>query len=405
MHMPSAAEAILKGIRVVDLTQEVAGPLAARILAEMGADVVHVEPLRGDNGRYSTTPYLGSEGIFHQISNRSKRSLAVDIHTPKGTAILERLIAATDVVIDGMRPGSFANRGFDYERISSLNPRAIYVSLTGYGGRGPLQDRQGYDVILQGFTGVMNVSPERIPSFLGFLFADPAAPLLACIAVLGALMAREKSGHGQTIDVSLLDGIVHMISTSLLWVEDDEELSSATMHKGQRDPTTGVFEAAESTWLILAAYNDAQFRRLFDAIGLSELGSSARYATRLLRAAAADEISGLVSGIMMTRRAEEWDAIFLEKGVPCSVVRLDRRELLSEDQLWKNEMLVEVVHPTKGRMIQPGVGFRLSESPLGVRNPAPLLGQDSRAVLAELGYSAGEIEQVIEKGIVKATEI
>jgi formyl-CoA transferase/CoA:oxalate CoA-transferase len=400
---PEQARAILADIRVADFTQQAAGPTAARILAEMGADVVHVEPLSGDAGRAGTSAFLGNDGPMHQIVNRSKRDLALDLHSRDGRAVAQRLIEWADIIIEAMRPGSFAHNGFTYERIKELNPGAIYVSLTAYGARGPLRDVSGYDFVVQAYTGVVHLSDDGEPSLLGYLVGDPAAPLLACIAILGALRERDRTGRGQMVEVSLLDGVLHMIAPTLLWVDDDPELSG-TSPRPIRDPTTAVFEAADATYVVVVALNDAQFRRLFEVIGLPELAVSPRYATRPLRVTHGEEIFGLMSGMMLTRRAEEWVTLLREADVPCATVRLERRELIKEEQLWDNEMLVEVHHPTKGRMVQPGMGFRLSESPIGVRNAAPSLGQDSRSVLTDLGYSDAQIAELIEHGVITAGE-
>jgi crotonobetainyl-CoA:carnitine CoA-transferase CaiB-like acyl-CoA transferase len=205
------------------------------------------------------------------------------------------------------------------------------------------------------------------------------------------------------VEVSLLDGVLHMISPSLLWVDNDPTLSGTTSQP-VRGLINGVFEAAESTYLMLVALSDSEFRRLFDVIGLSEQGALPQFATRSLRLDHAAEVYGLLTGMLETRRAEEWVALLHEENVPCSLVRLDRRELIEEDQLWKNDMLVEVHHPTKGRMVQGAIGFRYSDSAIGTRNPAPSLGLDSRSVLSDLGYTEMEIGNLVNIGTVRVAE-
>src|SRR4051812_20474106 len=173
----------LDGIRVVDVTQEAAGPITGRMLAEMGADVVHVEPLRGDNGRNTTTPFLGREGIFHQLGNRSKRGLAVDLASTEGQEIVRRLAQRADVLINGTARGTLEHIGLGYDDLSALNDQIVYASLTGYGPKGPLGEAPGYDVVVQAFTGIMN-RQEDGPKLTGYLYADTATPLVLTNGIL-----------------------------------------------------------------------------------------------------------------------------------------------------------------------------------------------------------------------------
>lgn len=393
----------LQGVRVVDITQEIAGPITARMLAEMGADVIHVEPLRGDNGRNSTTPFLGSEGIFHQLGNRSKRGLAVDLGTDDGREIVTRLALGADVLINGTARGTLERIGLGYEELSARNDQLVYASLTGYGPEGPLGSTPGYDVVVQAFTGIMN-REEDGPRLTGYLYADTATPLVLTNGILLALMARPMIGRGQLVETSLLQGALHMLSNFLLWVEDDPILSRANGAKrggkGGADPTTCVYPCAEDTHLMLSAWNDAQFRKLCDALDVSHIGEDPNYLTRPQRSAAFTELTELFDALLAGRSAAEWVELLAPQGVPCQVVADGPRTIMDHPQLAANAMMVDLEHPTKGRMRQPNYPVRLSETPAAVNGPAPLLGQHTDEVLAELGYATAEIEDLRARRIV-----
>ena len=393
----------LEGVRVVDVTQEIAGPLTARMLAEMGADVVHVEPLRGDNGRNSTTPFLGSEGIFHQLGNRSKRGLAVDLGTTEGQEILRRLAVGADVLINGTARGTLERIGLGYEELSALNDQLVYASLTGYGPQGPLGDAPGYDVVVQAFTGIMNREQDG-PRLTGYLYADAATPLVLTNGILLALLARPMIGRGQLVETSLLQGALHMLSNFLLWVEEDPILSrtSAPSRGGKNngDPTTCVYPCAEGTYLMLSAWNDAQFRKLCDALEVAHVGQDPNYQTRPQRSAAFSELSELFDGLLAGRPATHWVELLAARGIPCQVVADGPRTIINHEQLSANNMMVEVMHPTKGRMRQPNYPVRLSETPATVNGPAPLLGQHTNEILTEIGYTDGQINALRQRAIV-----
>jgi crotonobetainyl-CoA:carnitine CoA-transferase CaiB-like acyl-CoA transferase len=392
----------LDGVRVVDVTQEAAGPLTGRLLAEMGADVVHVEPLRGDNGRNTTTPFLGREGIFHQLGNRSKRGLAVDLSSAAGQEVLRRLAVRADVLINGTARGTLERLGLGYDELSALNDQLVYASLTGYGPEGPLGGTPGYDVVVQAFTGIMN-RHEDGPRLTGFLYADTATPLVLVNGILLALMARPTIGRGQLVETSLLQGALHMLTNFMLWVEDDPILSRTAPSKGSTrgaDPTTAVYGCADGSHLMLSAWNDAQFVKLCHALDVPHIAEDPNYRTRPQRAAAFTELTELFDGLLGHRTAAEWVEALAPLGIPCQVVAEGPRTIFDHPQLAANDMLVELQHPTKGRMRQPNYPVRLSETPAAVDGPAPLLGQHTDEVLAEVGYDAEDIARLRADGIV-----
>jgi crotonobetainyl-CoA:carnitine CoA-transferase CaiB-like acyl-CoA transferase len=406
----------LDGIRVVDITQEVAGPLAARILAEMGADVIHVEPVRGDNGRNATTRYLGTEGLFHQVCNRSKRSVAVDIGSAAGGEVLEKLLDTADVLIDGSAPGTLERLGFGYHVLAQRNPGLVYGALTGYGRKGPLGDKRGYDVLVQAYCGVLAPAVAgRPPRLLGYLYADTSTPLLLVNGVMGALFARTRTGRGQYVETSLLQGAIHMLGPALLSVDNDPDIqawvaaarprpgSGVTGEDPRRkagDPTTQIFEAGDGRPFMLAAWTDPQFKTLCDVLALPEVGSNPDFATRLLRAAHGENLRDLIGASLLTRPAHEWLDLLTAAGIPCGLVHTAPLALLDEEHLWATEMLVRTEHPTKGAMTQPGVGIVMDGTPMRVKGPAPLLGEHTLEVLADIGYSREAAERLLREGIV-----
>lgn len=415
----------LAGIRVVDITQEIAGPLAARILAEMGADVIHVEPLRGDNGRNSTTRYLGTEGMFHVVCNRSKRSLALDTGSPQGVEVLQRLIGSADVLIDGTTPGTLERLGFSYAQLAAQNPMLVYGALTGYGRRGPLGNKRGYDVLVQSLCGVL-APPQKGKQreLLGYLYADTATPLMLVNGILAALFARDRTGRGQYVETSLLQGAIHMLGPALLSVDDDPDMqawvdaavraelpqepgevrdSAGATRAG--DPTTQIFEAGDGKLFMLAAWTDAQFRILCDVLGLEQIGSDDAYATRLARAAHGEDLRDLIGACLLTRTAAEWIEVLGAAGIPCGAVHLNPLALGQEDHLWESDMLLRLQHPSKGMMTQPGVGILFGDTPMQVTGPAPRLGEHTEEILTELGYASEQTSELVRAGVVTCASV
>jgi crotonobetainyl-CoA:carnitine CoA-transferase CaiB-like acyl-CoA transferase len=245
---------------------------------------------------------------------------------------------------------------------------------------------------------------EDGPRLTGYLYADTATPLVLTNGILLALMARPTIGRGQLVETSLLQGALHMLTNFLLWVEDDPILSrtapSSRSGKGTADPTTAVYPCAGGTHLMLSAWNDAQFRKLCDVLDVPHIAEDPNYQTRPQRAAAFTDLTELFDALLAGRTAAEWVETLAARGIPCQVVAEGPRTIIDHPQLAANDMMVEVNHPTRGRMRQPNYPVRLSETPAAVNGPAPLLGQHTDEVLAEVGYTTGEIDGLRARHVV-----
>jgi crotonobetainyl-CoA:carnitine CoA-transferase CaiB-like acyl-CoA transferase len=392
----------LHDITVCDITQNLAGPLSARLLAELGAEVIHVEKLTGDNARGITTDYLGGEGLFHQLSNRSKKGIAVDLKAPEGADIVRRLVAQSDVLLESQGPGAMDRLGLGYPELSAKHPRLVYGSVSAYGVAGRAAGLKGYDFLIQGLAGLTRPNATGGRDFVvGGPFADTATPLLLALGVVAALRARELTGRGQWVQTSLLQGALHMLGPNLLQVDDDPDLNtSARPAIGANDPSTGAFRTLDGRWLAIVAFNDDQFRKLSRCIGRDDLAADPGLATQTLRGLRSEEVREIIAKAVASRTADEWMSELLAADVPCERVYDSPKEMMFAPAVWKDEAFCDFEHPTKGRMVQAATGISYGDDVLRAVSAAPRLGQDTATVLARLGYSAHEIEDLEQSGVV-----
>lgn len=388
--MVDAATA-LSGVRVIDLTSMIAGPILGRMFGELGADVIHVEPPHGDDGRNSTTPFLEREGILFSMHNRSKRGIVVDIKRPEGREVLLRLIRDADVFVENMTVGTLERQGLGYADMRAINPRLVYVSISGWGSKGPMAPLPGYDVLIQAYAGaVRRPTPELPPMLSPSLVGDPVAPLIAAFATLVALRQRDATGEGSHVTTSLLQAALHLKATGSMVVEDDPGDS-----RGERPAGTGglaVLEARDGRWVVLCAWTDEHYRRLCGLAGF-EHGLDPIYQTRLGRMEHHAALNEVFAAWVAQHPRSELLTLLQEHGIPVAPVNDNERELMHDPHLLANEMAIAIRHPTKGRFWQFGVPFEL-DGERGRVFAAPLLGQDTDDVLREAGYGAQEIEEL-----------
>jgi crotonobetainyl-CoA:carnitine CoA-transferase CaiB-like acyl-CoA transferase len=368
----------LAGVRVLELTQVMAGPFCGQVLGDMGADVIKIEPPGGDSTRES----LGTAAFL--AVNRNKRSVALDLKSREHQAVLHRLVRDADVVLENHRPGVAARLGADWETLSELNPRLIYASISGFGQTGPYAQRPGYDLIAQGLSGVMSVTgePGGEPVKCGIPIGDLSAGLFCAVAILSAIIARERTGRGQRIDTSLFEGALALSvwETAELWGTGRVPQALGSAHR-----LTAPYQALRTAdgHLTVGGNTQRLWQRLCEAIERPELASDARFATNDDRMARRGELVAELESALAARSTGEWVSILVDAGVPCGPIH-DYRQVFEDEHTQAREMEVRLEHPVEGEIRALGIPVKLSDTPGAIRRPAPLLGEHTAEVLEEV---------------------
>jgi crotonobetainyl-CoA:carnitine CoA-transferase CaiB-like acyl-CoA transferase len=379
----------LEGVRVLDLTTMVAGPVATMMLADQGADVIKVESPRGDLMRHFSRGRNGMNASFLSC-NRNKRSLAVDLKSDDGLRILKRLIATAQVFVHNFRPGIAERMGLGEEAVRAVRHDIVYVSITGYGTKGPYANQRAYDPVIQAMSGLADIQRDRDtgrPRMVRTIIADYTTALTAAQAITAALFARERSGEGQHVRLSMLDSMI-----SYLW---PEAMPSLTFVGAESDPSDGevgpdlVF-ATQDRYITAAALSDDEWAGICRALNRQDLIDDPRFKTARDRSINAVERRTITSTELEKWRADEILPRLLANDVPCAPVR-SRFELLQDDQVRENHILEEFESKEFGKVRMPRMAAQFDRTPATVRALAPLLGADNAAILAELGYGADDI--------------
>ncbi len=389
----------LDGIRVLDLTAMASGPYATAVLGDQGADVVKVEPPgHGDLLREIGTTRGGISAIFATL-NRNKRSLVLDLSSESGLALLLRLADRADVFVQNFRPGVVERMGIGAETLRGRNPRLVYVSISGFGERGPYAGRRVYDSIMQAYSGVAahQANPETgTPEFVRNIICDKGTALATAQAITAALLARERGAGGQHLKLSMLHAAI-----AFLWPDGMQnwtylgESDSAPL--GARASLPAIRQTADG-FITLTAINDGEFQRLCRALGRSELVADPRFADAGSRARNAAALHEIVNPITRALPTAELAKRLAAEDVPHAVINTP--EYIHEDpQVTANELLVEVEHPTAGRMRLPRPVGDFEATPTSLRRPAPRLGEHAEEILGELGLPAAEIAALREAGV------
>ncbi len=391
----------LAGLTVLDLSRVLSGPFATMTLADLGADVVKIEqPGTGDDTRQWGPPFQGDEAAYFLSVNRNKRSLAVDLKSADGLALVRDLARRADVVVENFRPGTAARLGLGYDDLAAENPGLVYASISGYGQTGPDSHRAGYDAIAQARSGIMSVTGEADgpPVRVGVSSADLVAGMWAVIGILAALRERDRSGQGQWVDISLLDG-----SVSWLTYVASGYFATGTRppRYGSAHPTIAPYQgfATKDGDLMLAVGNDAIWRRFAPVAGLADLLEDPRFTTNPLRVEHRDELLPLVADAMAARTSVEWVEVLDAAGVPVGPIQTVD-EVVTDPQVLARGMIGEVKHPTAGTVRTIGCPVRLTATPPQVRTAPPLLGQHTDDVLAELGVDQERLAALRASGAV-----
>jgi len=391
----------LTGLTVLDLSRVLSGPFATMTLADLGADVVKIEqPGTGDDTRQWGPPFQGDQAAYFLSVNRNKRSLAVDLKPVDGLALVRELARRADVVVENFRPGTAARLGLGYDDLAAENPGLVYASISGYGQTGPDSHRAGYDAIAQARSGIMSVTGEADgpPVRVGVSSADLVAGMWAVIGILAALRERDRSGQGQWVDISLLDG-----SVSWLTYVAAGYFATGTRppRYGSAHPTIAPYQgfATKDGDLMLAVGNDAIWRRFAPVAGLDELVDDPRFSTNPLRVSHRDELLPLVADAMASRTSAHWMELLDAAGLPVGPIQTVD-EVVTDPQVLARGMVGEVEHPTAGTLRTIGCPVRLTATPSQVRTAPPTLGQHTDDILAELGLDQTRIDDLRARGAV-----
>lgn len=382
--VPDDRSGQLSGIRVLDLSRVLAGPYCTALLADVGADVIKVEtPGRGDDAR-SLGPFRDGESVYFAMLNRSKRSVTLNLRSDEGRALLHRLASVSDVLVENFRPGVTGRLGVDYETLRAVNPRLVYVSISGYGQDGPDAHQAAYDLTIQAASGLMNITgfPDGPPTRVGESLADLWAGMCAAWATTTALVERERTGAGTFVDVAMYDALLALQVTALAQYQ---VTGTPPGRVGNRHPVSTPFDSyrARDGLVVIAVANDALFARLAGLIGCPGLADDPRFASDDRRTAHESELRELIERWTSTRSAEEVVAAATGAGVPASAIR-DLGEALHSEQSSRRRVLSSFEHPVAGRVdvVQQPVKFggRCSPPP----GPSPVLGEHTDEVLRTL---------------------
>ena len=391
----------LEGIQVVELAHIMAGPICGLMLADMGADVLKVERLPGGDGtRGFVPPDIAGESAAFMMLNRGKRGLALDLHSPAGLDVVRRLIGGADVVIENCRVGTMERMGLGWEELRAFNPRLVYCQITGFGRTGPLAERGGFDLIAQGYSGLMSVTgegPGRAPVKVGAPVTDVTAGILAAFRVAAALLERERTGRGQRVDTSLLEaGIMQTFWQSAIALASGESPGAL----GTAHPLTAPYQSFRTAdgWINVGASNEGTWLRLTRALSAQELASDHRFETNAARMLHLAELVEVLAPYFSTHTSYEWIEILEKAGVPAGPVA-SVGEMLAHPQTLAREMVIDAEHTKLGSQRSLGCAVKMSGSaPVSRQVGAPLLGEHTWEVLQGAGYDADEIDALLKNG-------
>ena len=399
----STSSGPLRGLRVIELAHIMAGPVCGMMLADMGADVIKVEKPTGDDSRRFVPPEIGGEAAAYMMMNRNKRGIALNLKDPEALEVLRRLLAEADVVIENYRKGTMEKLGLSYEELAKVNPRLIYCEISGFGRTGPYADRGGFDLIAQGMAGLMSITgeaPGRPPVKVAAPISDINAGILAAMGVSAAYANVLQTGLGQKVDTSLFEAAI----VQTYW---QSAIAFATGKKpeplGSAHPLNAPYQAFQTSdgWINVGAANQSNWERFLGVIGAPELNDDARFASNADRIRNLPALVEILNGYLSQETTETWLDRMEKAALPAGPVN-DILQMHADPQARARDMIVELDHPTAGRVETLGQPVKFSRTPGSVERASPRLGEHTREVLSELGFDSAKIDALIQSKAVVA---
>jgi len=395
----------LEDVTVLDLSHALAGPFASTLLGDYGADIIKIEPLEGEIARAWGPPFYGGEAAYFVNLNRNKKSVAIDLKHPEGRALFLRLAERADVVLENLRVGTVAKLGIDYASVAARQPRIVYCSVSGFGQDGPYRDRAALDLVVQAESGMISITgePDHPGVRCGVSIADLTAGLYAAFGIMTALHARERSGRGQFIDVSMLEGQLGILSGMIgAFIADGLVPGPLGTAYGALLPYQTFRTKTHD--IAIGVGSDKLWRTFCPLLDLPALVDDPRFVTNAARNANRPALIDALQASFLTRTFEDWEAILAPAGIPMGAINtIDR--VVAHPQVAARGALVESDHPVAGRVRSVGPPVRMSDTPGRVRTPAPLLGEHTEEVLSSrLGLTAAEITRLRHAGVIRATQ-
>ena len=389
----------LEGVKILDLTSMVSGPMGAMILADQGAEVIKVEPLAGDQLRHMAATHNGVNAPFYSC-NRGKKSLAIDLKSKEGKEILNKLVEQSDVFMQNFRPGTIERMGFGYEELKKINPKLIFLSISGFGNKGPYAQSRVYDPVIQALSGATDIQADRdtgTPKMFRIVVADKVTSLTASQAVSSALYAREKTSKGQHIKLSMLDSVIAFFwpegMTGLVFEENEFDVRKL---QGSQD----LIYQAKDRYITAGAVSDAEWMGMCRALNMEELIEDERFSTSSARVINAEERKQITGAEIKKWNSEDILERFQAEGVP-SAPLLDRMELMHHEQIIANKTILREHYKGFGEVRQAKPAAYFENTPSEITRPAPKLGEHGKEIVLSLGYDEEHLKKlVMEKRIV-----
>jgi len=399
--MTASSRGPLAGIKVLELAQIMAGPTCGMMLADMGADVIKIEKIPGgDDSRSYREPRVNGVSAPFLVLNRNKRGLALDLKHPKGVEVLKRLVVQSDVLTENYRMGTMEKLGIGYADLKTIHPGLIYATVSGYGRTGPLAEKPGFDLIAQGFSGLMSITgyPGQAPAKTGNSVADINAGILACVGILAALIHKMKTGEGQLVETSLMEAAMQQTywQAAMFFATG---VSAGPL--GSAHPLTAPYQAFQTQdgYVNIGGANQPNWERIADTLGHPEWKTDPRFETNTQRLAHQNALTQAIESVLTQHPTAYWISTLESAGVPVGPVN-SIAQAFTHPQAIAREMVVETTHPKAGRVKGVGHPVKFSALPRPEPKPAPELGEHSRHILSGFGFSQQEIAQLIAERVV-----
>jgi crotonobetainyl-CoA:carnitine CoA-transferase CaiB-like acyl-CoA transferase len=391
----------LAGIRVIELANFIAGPLCGTLLADMGAEVIKIEPPKGDMGR-AMPPIRNGMSISFVALNRNKRSLVLDLKRPEATDILLKLAAASDVFLEAYRPGALEKLGLGAGQVRAINPKIVYTSVSGFGKTGPYRRRAGVNLIVEAFSGALSVTgePGKMPTRPGIQTADVFGAMFATYATLSSLIGAIRHNEGREADVSLVEASIAAAAWEAAEYLETGNVPQPLGNKHRLNAPYQLFETSDGRYLAIGTPNDAGFARLMGVLGLDAHVGDPRFATYASRKANEEPLLTIIEPVVRTRGARELEVALGEVGIPCAPVN-NFQEVFDDPHMIARGIVREVEHPTLGKMRATRNPVLLDHDGPELVHHCPLLGEHSAEVLQELGYSQEAIKSLVASGVTR----